>query len=275
MTERITTYDHEALTFDVLDGGPIDGVPVVLLHGFPGRASDWEAVTATLREHGFRTLALDQRGYSPGARPRGRLAYRMHHLVNDLVALVDRIGGPVHVVGHDWGAVVGWHLAASRPELLRTLTAVSVPHPSAFARAIVTSDQALRSWYAVAFQPPVLAELVMRTMPGLVRRGLRESGLSEPEVRRVDSEVLRSGALPGALAWYRAALLPGQSCGRIGVPTTYVWSDGDAAVSRRAAELCGNHVDGDYELVVLEGLTHWLPTQAPDVLAEIVLERIT
>ena len=79
-----------ALTFDVRDQGPLDGDPVVLLHGWPERAASWDAVAARLHEHGLRTLAPDQRGYSPGARPRFRTSYRLPALVADIEALIDR-----------------------------------------------------------------------------------------------------------------------------------------------------------------------------------------
>jgi len=159
MTERITQLQHDGLTFAVLDEGPLDGVPVVLLHGFPERSTTWRLVAPILHEAGIRTFALDQRGYSPGARPRRRRDYRMTHLVGDVTALIDHIGAPVHLVGHDWGAVVGWMVAAQRPDLLRSWTAISVPHPMAFLQAGLTSGQGLKSWYIGFFQVPRLAEL--------------------------------------------------------------------------------------------------------------------
>ena len=107
----------------------LDGPAVVLLHGFPERASHWDGVTRLLHEQGYRTLAPDQRGYSPGARPRRRSSYRMSKLVGDVVALIEEYGDPVHLVGHDWGAAVAWTLAGSRPDLVLSLTTVSV-HPA-------------------------------------------------------------------------------------------------------------------------------------------------
>ena len=71
-SSRVTSFRNDALTFDVVDEGPLDGDIVVLLHGFPERASSWRGVTALLNEAGYRTIAPDQRGYSPGARPRRR-----------------------------------------------------------------------------------------------------------------------------------------------------------------------------------------------------------
>jgi pimeloyl-ACP methyl ester carboxylesterase len=148
---RIKRYRRENLTFDVIDSGPMDGTPVVLLHGFPQRASDWDAVASRLHAAGFRTFAPDQRGYSPGARPRSRFAYRFKVLVDDVVALIDQIGGTAHVAGHDLGAALGWSLAARHPEKVLSLTAVSVGHPLAFLRAVFTSEQALRSYYMALF----------------------------------------------------------------------------------------------------------------------------
>jgi pimeloyl-ACP methyl ester carboxylesterase len=272
---RIRAYQNDGLTFDVLDGGPLDGDAVVLLHGFPERASHWHDVREVLHGQGLRTLAPDQRGYSPGARPSGRLAYRTTKLVSDVVALIERYGAPVHLVGHDWGAAVAWSTAADRPDLVRTLTTVSVPHPAAFTCSLLRSDQALRSLYVLAFQPPGLAELMARTMPGTVAALLRTTGLSETDAARFRAEIVDHGALRGALAWYRALPLSGPATpGPVRVPTTHVWSDGDVALTRRGAELTAGQVRAPYELRVLHGVSHWVPTQAPTELADAILARV-
>jgi pimeloyl-ACP methyl ester carboxylesterase len=274
--QRIREYEHDGLTFDVLDAGPVDGEAVVLLHGFPERASHWHDVGEILHAEGLRTLAPDQRGYSPRARPSGRLAYRTSRLVADVVALVDRYGGPVHLVGHDWGAAVAWGTAAARPDLVYTLTTVSVPHPAAFTRSLLSSDQALRSVYMLVFQPPGMVEFLARTAPGTVSALLRTTGLSEAEARRFREEILDFGALPGALGWYRALPFSGGATpGPIRVPTTHVWSDGDVALARRGAELTVVHVRAPYRLRVLPGVSHWVPTQAPAELADAILDRVT
>src|SRR6185312_6822929 len=133
MTEQVRVGE---LTFDVRVGGPIDGAAVMLLHGFPENASMWSGVEPALHAAGLRTIAPDQRGYSPGARPDGVEAYSMHRLVADALGLLDAYGlARVHVVGHDWGAAVGWNLAGRHPDRVATLTAISVPHPAAPGRA--------------------------------------------------------------------------------------------------------------------------------------------
>jgi pimeloyl-ACP methyl ester carboxylesterase len=276
ITTRITTYEHDGLTFDVRDEGPIDAAPVVLLHGFPERNTSWRHVAPILHAAGLRTLAVDQRGYSPGARPTRRRDYRLGNLVGDVAALVERVGGPVHLVGHDWGAVVGWVLAARRPELLRTWTAVSVPHPSAFLKAGLTSTQGLMSWYIGMFQVPRLPELSAARRGGPFDHFLRRAGMTPEEVERFHREMVEDGALPHALGWYRAIPFgdPAAGAGRVRVPTTFVWSDGDVAVARKGVDETERWVDAAYELVVLPGVTHWIPTQAPEECAEAILRRV-
>ena len=127
---RLLRYRHDGLTFDVTDQGPLDGDPVVLLHGWPERASSWRKVTPILHEHGLRTYAPDQRGYSKGARPPHRGDYAIQKLVDDVVALIETIGRPVHLVGHDWGASAAYSAVGLEPERIRLLVTVGIPHPA-------------------------------------------------------------------------------------------------------------------------------------------------
>ena len=162
------TFTRGDLVFDVTDSGDTDGEVVVLLHGFPQNRHEWDAVTPHLIAGGHRVLAPDQRGYSPGARPAGRRSYVQSELVDDIVALIDASGAEkVHLVGHDWGALVAWAFASRHPERLHTLTAVSVPHPKAFAWAM-PRGQILKSWYMAAFQLPALPERFLPSRRGLV-----------------------------------------------------------------------------------------------------------
>ena len=175
------SFTRDGLHFGVTEYGPADGTLVLLLHGFPQTSASWGPVARRLAAAGYRVLAPDQRGYSPGARPSGRRPYRVEELAADVVALADAAGGgPVHVVGHDWGAIVAWALAALHPERVTTVTGVSVPHPAAFFRAMTRSRQALLSWYTYAFQVPGLAERYLARPGPLARRcsasGRRRSG---------------------------------------------------------------------------------------------------
>ncbi|WP_306339544.1 alpha/beta fold hydrolase [Streptomyces sp. AS13] len=271
---RITSYDRDGLVFDVVDGGPLDGEIVVLLHGFPQTSSSWALLAPLLHAQGYRTLAPDQRGYSPRARPRGRFAYRMSQLVEDVVALIGvacPAGRTVHVVGHDWGAAVAWTLAGARPDLVATLTALSVPHPAAFMRSLVTSRQFLMSWYMYAFQVPWLPELLLRRIdPASAPRVTERLAAGQEPGRLVrDMEhLVASGALTPALNWYRAMPFstPGQLA-KITVPTLFVNSDSDPALGQAGARRTRALVSGPYTFRTLAGIGHWIPELAASEVA--------
>jgi pimeloyl-ACP methyl ester carboxylesterase len=147
------------LVFDVTDSGPADGSVVILLHGAPQLNAAWDAVIPLLAARGYRCLAPNQRGYTPGARPERRRDYRMSELVDDVGALIDASGAEkVHLVGHDAGAGVGWIFAANHADRLLTFTALSTPHPTAFKQAILTSRQGNTSWYVYFYQLPRIPE---------------------------------------------------------------------------------------------------------------------
>ena len=267
------TFRNDGLTFDVRDGGPSDGEPVVLLHGFPQDSTAWTSVEPLLHGNGFRTLAPDQRGYSPMARPRGRAAYRLRQLTDDVLALLDAAElRSAHVVGHDWGAAVAWALAAWHPDRISTLTAISVPHPAAMQKAMLTSDQALRSSYMALFQLPVLPERALLAGGGAaLRQMLSHAGLPDDVVRHYATRMREPGALTSALGWYRA--MPWNARDRIGrvrVPTLHLWSTGDAYLGRAGTEATARFVDAPYRLEVLQGVNHWIPELAPDVVADLV-----
>ena len=259
-----------------VDSGPADGEPVVLLHGFPQRATSWDRVTPLLHADGLRTIALDQRGYCASARPRGRRAYRISELVVDVIALLDTAGlAYAHVVGHDWGAAVAWGLAGNHPERVRSLTAVSVPHPAAFLKAMVVSDQLLRSWYMGFFQLPLLPELILTSSGPLPARALAGMGMTREMIERYRAEMVTDGAVRGGLGWYRALPFasPRGATARVRVPTTFVWSDNDAALGRGGAELTERYVDADYRFLEMNGVSHWIPDERPVELAEAIVAR--
>jgi pimeloyl-ACP methyl ester carboxylesterase len=271
-TDRLTSFRNGDLIFDVVDSGPVDGEIVVLLHGFPQTSASWDAVRPLLNERGYRTIAPDQRGYSPGARPTRRRDYRIPKLVGDTVALIDALGVPeVHLVGHDWGAAVAWATAATQPTRVRTLTALSVPHPGAFLASMARSNQLLLSWYMLFFQVPWLPEFLLGR-PGLAEWVLRYNGMRADGVRR-DALLMRDRpAIRAALNWYRAMpmITPATASTKVTVPTTYLWSDRDSALGRTGAELTARYVSGPYEFRVLSGVSHWIPDQAADAVAQAV-----
>ena len=267
----LRNFVNDGLTFDVSDSGG-NGEAVILLHGFPQSKESWDALTPHLTGAGYRVLAPDQRGYSPDARPGGVEHYRMPALLADALAVLDHVGVPAaHVVGHDWGAAVAWHVAGRHPQRVRTLTAVSVPHPVAFVEALRSDpDQRARSRYMKDWLDPAAEE-------SLLSGGLEQALGGVPGV---DTEaylrVLREpGALTAALSWYRAQSLADlEGLGPVTAPTLHVWSDADPALGPTGARTTGDHVAGPYRLEVLAGISHWVPEQAPEQLSELVLEHL-
>jgi pimeloyl-ACP methyl ester carboxylesterase len=274
----VEQYHRGELTFDVIDAGPADGPVVVLLHGFPQFNTSWNAVIDRLTAQGYRCLAPNQRGYSPGARPPRRRDYRMSEIVEDIRALIDASGAErVHLAAHDWGAAAAWAAAAELPDRIATLTPFSVPHPGAFLKGLVTSRQGLMSWYMYFFQLPWLPERLLLGSNGSAIRmseSLQSGGQSKEAADRDAKAMAAPGVLTAALNWYRALPLTDlrQSAGKIAVPTMYVWSDKDVALAEKPARNTVRYVTGDYRFEVLRGVSHWIPDECPDAAADLLLE---
>jgi pimeloyl-ACP methyl ester carboxylesterase len=280
MPGEIQQVDVGDLTFDVRVDGPEEGRPVLLLHGFPQTSLSWAAVTPLLTRAGLRTYAPDQLGYSPGARPGEVDAYSTPNLTQVTADLLTALGvDRADVVGHDWGANVAWALAGWHPDRVRSLTAVSVPHPAAYTVAYRTDpEQKERSGYLRLFWEQGKAEEVLladdgRRLRRMLSGGEGGSGVPAEAIDEYVAALSAPGALTAALNWYRA-MSSSDRVDPLQVPTTYVWSDGDVAIGRTAAEACANYVTGDYRFVELPGITHWIPEQAPDQLAAAILARI-
>ncbi|GHC50246.1 alpha/beta fold hydrolase [Streptomyces cinnamoneus] len=265
------------LVFDVEVSGPADGEPVLLLHGFPQNRHAWDRIVPALHAAGLRTIAPDQRGYCDGARPTDVDAYALPQLAGDALGILDALGlESAHVVGHDWGSVVAWYLAARHSDRVRTLTAVSFPHLEAFWYALRNDpEQRRRSGYLAYFaSPESTAGLLADDAEPL--RSLFDA-VDPDHVKHYLDLHTRPGVLDATLNWYRSGslLAEHEGLGQVPVPTTYIWSDGDMAASRVAVDRTAEHVTGPYRFVLLEGVSHWQPEQAPQRVAEEVLRRVT
>lgn len=199
------SIETEAGTFDAIASGPEDGRPVLLLHGFPEAAIEWEHQVAVLGVNGFRAVAPDQRGYSPGVRPEEAKEYTVTHLVGDVIAMADALGwGTFDLVGHDWGGAVAWWTAIEHPDRLRTLNVFSTPHPGALKTALQTDeDQRLRSQYMLDWRERSTEKRMLengaRILKQMFEWKIRPSHLDE-YLQRLNEP----GALTAALNWYRA-----------------------------------------------------------------------
>ena len=201
--QRVESFQREGLSFDVIDSGPLDGQPFVLLHGFPETNKSWRETSEILNQQGYRTFAINQRGYSLTAQPQKRRDYRSSALLEDINALLSIIQQPVYLVGHDWGAVVAWDVAQRYPEKIKHLITVSVPHKAAFMRSLLTSNQLFKSYYMGLFQLPKIPEFIFEKVPKVGLALLRNSGMTEQQLQEFQHDIVDAKRLSTALNWYR------------------------------------------------------------------------
>ncbi|MEO9044178.1 MAG: alpha/beta hydrolase [Candidatus Dormibacter sp.] len=254
---RQVEVDANGLRFETLLAGPDDGEAVVLLHGYPQSAESWRETMDWLAICGYRSIAPNLRGYSPGANPPEASAYAMDRLVADVLGIADSVGAArFHVVAHDWGAAVAWSLAGTHPQRLLSLTAISTPHSAALLEALRSPSQSARSVYMRFFQLPRVPEALMQA-GNFAQMGvsLRLFGLPRSSWQRDRRQLQRVG-MRGPLNWYRGAPR-GLRPRPVRVPTLYIWGRRDPFLGRKAAELTAKHVTGEYRFEELDA-GHWI-----------------
>lgn len=276
-----TEISANGFRFTADSAGDASAPLVLLLHGFPQTRYTWRHQLPALAAAGFRAVAPDQRGYSPGARPSGALHYGVDALVGDALAIADALGAPrFHLVGHDWGAQLAWLLAARHPERVRSLTVLSRPHPAAFARALASDPkQSERSKHHRAFQDPNTAALLIEDGAKRLRRMLRDHGVPEVDAAAYVAPLATHDAIDSALNWYRAAFrgastLAMSDLPAVRMPTLFLWGDADLTVGRPAAEATREFAKGSYRFVVIPGAGHFLTDQAPESVTRELLAHL-
>lgn len=274
-TIRLEQYQREGLTFDVIDSGPLDGKPFVLLHGFPETNKSWQETADILNGEGYRTFAVNQRGYSLGAQPKNRRDYRSSALVEDVNTLLDIIGQPVYLMGHDWGAVVAWEVAQRYPAKIQYLITISVPHKAAFMRSMLSSNQLFKSYYIGLFQLPKVPELLFRKLSKVGRALLKDSGMTDQQLTDFEQDIVQNNRLTPALNWYRA--IPFSSSKYltqpVKVPTLFIWGKHDSAIGEKSIKLNKQYVNAPYTEIIMDA-THWIPVQNAKELTEHVFATI-
>lgn len=261
-TRRMTN----GVMLHVAEAGPVMGRLVLLLHGFPEFWYGWRHQIDALANAGYRVVVPDQRGYNLSDRPKGRAAYDIDLLAKDILGLADDIGRHTFLlVGHDWGASVGWWIASQYPGRLERFAALSAPHPAVWMDAIRTiPEQRKKSWYVNAFRLPWLPESLMRqrnfrALADALRESKRPEACSDSDLAEYREAWSMPGALTSMINWYRALLVKRISLdtiGRIAIPTLIVWGKSDKygipELTERSGQLCDNRS------VVYLDASHWL-----------------
>jgi pimeloyl-ACP methyl ester carboxylesterase len=251
--------EANGLRFETLVSGPDGGEAVMLLHGYPQSAASWRETMEWLADLGYRAIAPNLRGYSPGANPPEASAYSIDQLIADVIGIADsqRVKR-FHLVGHDWGGALAWAVAGAHPARLLSVTVISTPHTAAMLEAMRTSSQSLRSIYMGFFRIPRVPEALLG-FAGLRPAGLslRLFGLPRASWQRDRAQLLRAGGLRGPLNWYRGAITRSTRVRRVSVPAMYIWGRHDPVFGRRAAELTAKYVTGPYRFEEIDA-GHWI-----------------
>lgn len=250
------------------------GPLVVLLHGFPEYWYSWRHQIPALSAAGLHVVAPDLRGYNQSPKPRQVEAYRLVHVIGDVVTLIERLGAPCTLVGHDWGAVVAWYLTMSRPELVRKLAVLNIPHPASFLRELRRSTaQKLRMIYQLAFQPPLLPELLMPiVLPRFMRSAGRFTNADVSEYRRAWKQPGAKRAMANyyrALRRYRGELKP--LVRRVDLPVMVIRGEHEPVMGRPSFE--GMEEWGpNLRLIHVAGAGHFVQTDEPEIVNELLID---
>ncbi len=269
----------ERFVFDVRTCGDPENEAILFLHGFPETSFMWEDQMRHFAGLGYFCVAPDQRGYSPEARPKEVSAYLVPNLIEDARTIMQSYQkAQFHMVGHDWGAEVGWRYLESYPEDILSWTSLSVPHGSAFFKAIKTvPEQRKKSWYMGMFKIPMLPEWYLKSGNFAAMKNKVWTSQSEPELVEYVRQFKAPGALKAILNWYRAnisltgpppGVLPVEERKKYTGRTLFIWGNQDVAVSRSAAEFCEKYVHGPYQFEELDA-GHWIVQDKPEELKKL------
>ena len=285
-TEKVTLNGQQ---FFLRRWGKND-LPVMLcLHGFPEYGGAWEDIAPHLA-HQFHIIAPDQRGFGQSWAPSDVGDYATGKLVGDMAALIGD-AGPVTVFGHDWGAAVAYGLAMFQPALVERLIIANGVHPVPFQRALASGGrQAEASQYINVLRSDgsedYFAKEDFAKLQKLFSAKMNQVWLSDDRLAAYKTEWARPGRLRGMINWYRASPLkiadPGDPIEppplpldklQVSCPHLVIWGMEDTALLPEATEGLEDFC-ADLTRVELEGFDHWLLHQAPERVAEVVLDWI-
>ncbi len=272
------------LRFHVLAEGDVERPLVLLLHGFPELCESWRDVMPRLAEAGLYAIAPDLRGYGKTDKPRG--GYDLDSLTRDMRGLIATLGRDrVHVVGHDWGGAIAYHLAAHYPEVVDRLAVVNCPPPPVMVRRVWQPQQLFRSLYVLLLQVPGLPERLLSArggvlVPELIQMGThRRRHLTRERLRVYAESFADRRAAKAAVSYYRE-LARAMARGAfwkypvIGAPFRLIWGEKDPALSRTLTYGLEPYFSHPIEVKYLPDVGHFVPLEAPETLAALLVEHL-
>jgi len=286
------------------------GPAVILLHGFPELAYSWRRQLPALAAAGYRAIAPDQRGYGQTECPQQVDDYRIQALASDIEGLLDSLQLPrATFIGHDWGALLLWHMALVCPERIERQVILNIPF---YARPPIDPIASMREklgndFYIVNFQDSDEADRVFAADPArfiatMMRTGqiTRERYDLLPAERKVLSllavmaraeptgepllsseehdyfaNAFHNSGFTGPINWYRNwsknwASLEGVSQ-TVRVPTLFIGAADDVLIAPGHIAAMRQHVT-DLEIHVIENCGHWTQQEKPREVNKLILE---
>lgn len=264
----------------IAGSGPL----VVLLHGFPECWYSWHNQLPALAQH-YTVVAPDMRGYNLSSKPAHIADYAIDRLVEDIVTLIDSFGvTQADVIGHDWGGMVAWMLALTRPEVVHTLSVLNIPHPRLMSQNLLTNaKQRRRSWYIAFFQLPLLPELAFKAdnyaLLDQMLRGIavRPDSFSDDDLAVFKAALAQPGAVTATLNYYRALARPTSQRAVAALdpvahmPVQVIWGEQDVALGKELNDNLARYVP-DLTLHFIPDASHWVQHDRPDLVNRYLLE---
>ncbi|HEX7153539.1 MAG TPA: alpha/beta hydrolase [Thermoanaerobaculia bacterium] len=249
-----------------------NGPLVVLLHGFPEFWYSWRKQMPALAAAGFRAVAPDLPGYNESPKPQEIDAYTIPRVAAEVAKFIESLNERCVLVGHDWGGFVSWFLAMTRPDLIRKLVILNVPHPVPLQREVRRSTrQKLKLSYQLFFRLRALPEFVMKTYGPIL---LKRAGRFTPEDIARYRQAWR-GSLKTMIHYYRAVPRGSKEMRsqiqKIEMPALLIWGERDPVFLRETTENFEDWVPNlRVERIARAG--HFVQTDAPDRVNELLID---
>ena len=283
---RRTTRSVNGIDLDIRAMGDPAAPLLLFLHGFPEHAGGWDDILPAFADR-YHAVAPNQRGYGFSSKPEGVEAYRIKHLVRDMLTLADQLSPdrPYQVMAHDWGASVAYAMAIAAPRRIARLAIINGVHPGPFQRALIEdpAQQAASSYIHYLRDPRAEERLSANNfekLSGMITR-FGEQRWFTPAKRAGYLEAWsQPGALTGMLNWYRATPIvvprPGEAIDmatvpkldpaqlRVRMPHLLIWGMDDPALLPVTRSTLQDYCDHPVVVREIHGADHWVVHQRGD-----------
>lgn len=251
------------------------GTPVLMVHGFPDHPLGLEPTATILAAAGLRCICPALPGYWPSSAPPDE-DYGATAIGSDLLAVLDEFGiERAPLIGHDWGAELGYPLVAAAPERFSALVSLATPHPSGYAARRAIFGELRSAWYAIFLAyAPGAAEIARdgSWLTALVHSW--SPGMHWPRWPLIQAIMRRPGVMEAVRGYYRANLEQALDAPLISVPTTIIHGGQDGCISPLAYEQLDSCFTSGFTRHFLPEVGHWPHLEAPETVIDHILTAV-